>query len=220
LKLPGISAKVKTAALLNGTKIGFAQDAKSLKISFPQDKIDSIATIAVLTMDRNVSSLAPIIPFSATGSVAYAKTASASSSVGQFYHDPGAAFDDNPKTSWKVGRKKDINVDKIYGKNIHYLSDEVLALYEPTGWLEVDLGKPETVGKIKLGETKKSGSEIRKFQVQYLNGGNWVTIAEDSKMNDWILAIKPVKAQKFRLVIQDYYRYFGVNEFELFPPDK
>ncbi|MEO6287524.1 MAG: alpha-L-fucosidase [Dyadobacter sp.] len=220
LMLPNIPAKVKNAALLDGTKIDFTQSNAGLKISFPKDKIDSIATIAVLTMDRNVSTLSPIIPFSATGSIAYGKTASASSSVGQFYHDPAAAFDDNPKTSWKIGRRKDVDFDQLFGKNIHYQSEAVLQLYEPSGWLEVDLGKPQRIGKIKLGESKYSNSEIKKFKVEYLAGKNWVSLAEGDKMGDWNKEIKPVTAQKFRLVISAYHGYFGVNEFELFPPAK
>jgi alpha-L-fucosidase len=220
LSLPAISAKVKSAALLDGTTVRFSQTNSGLKINFPQDKIDSVATIAVLTMDRNVSGIAPIIPFSASGSVAYGKTAVASSSVGQFYHDPGAAFDDNPKTSWKIGRRKDVDFDQFYGKNIHYQSEDVMKLYEPSGWLEVDLGKPQRIGKIKLGESKYSDSEIRKFKVEYLAGKNWVSLAEGDKMGDWNKDIKPVTAQKFRLVISEYHGYFGVNEFELFPPGK
>ncbi|GLU51275.1 alpha-L-fucosidase [Dyadobacter frigoris] len=220
LILPAISSKVKNATLLDGTKLDFTQSGKGLKLSFPKSKIDSIATIAVLTMDKDLSTINPIIPFSTSGSMAYGKTASASSSVGQFYHDPSAAFDDNPKTSWKIGRRKDIDFDKIYGKNIHYLSDEVLALYEPSGWLEVDLGKPQLVGRIKLGESRYSDSEIKKFEVQYLAGKDWVSLAADTKMGDWNKEIKPVTARKFRLVINEYHRYFGVNEFELFPPEK
>jgi alpha-L-fucosidase len=220
LSLPAISAKVKSAALLDGTTLRFSQTNSGLKINFPQDKIDSVATIAVLTMDRNVSGIAPIIPFSASGSVAYGKTAVASSSVGQFYHDPGAAFDDNPKTSWKIGRRKDVDFDQFYGKNIHYQSEDVMKLYEPSGWLEVDLGKPQRIGKIKLGESKYSDSEIRKFKVEYLAGKSWVSLAEGDKMGDWNKDIKPVTAQKFRLVISEYHGYFGVNEFELFPPAK
>ena len=218
LDLPPVPAKVRSAALLNGTKINFTQTGKNLKISFPEEKLDSIATIAILTMDQDLAALKPIIPFSTSGSLAYGKAGAASSSVGQFYHDPSAAFDDNPKTSWKLGRRKDIDVDKIYGKNINYLSDEVQALYEPSGWLEVDLGKPQLVGKIKLGESKYSDSEITKFSVQYLAGNKWINLAEGTKMGDWDKEIKPVSAQKFRLVISEYYRYFGVNEFELFPP--
>lgn len=220
LSLPVISSKVVNATLLDGTKIDFTQNSKGLKLSFPKGKIDSIATIAVLTMDKDLSTISPIIPFSTSRSIAYGKTASASSSVGQFYHDPSAAFDDNPKTAWKIGRKKDIDVNKIYGQNIHYLSDEILALYEPSGWLEVDLGKPQLIGKIKLGESVYSESEIKKFQVQYLSGKDWITLATDTKMGDWNKEIKPVTAQKFRLVINEYHRYFGVNEFELFAPEK
>lgn len=219
LTLPAIQAKVKNAALSDGTKINFIQNNKELKLSFPKDKLDSIATIAVLTMDQDLSKISPIIPFSTSRSMAYGKTATASSSVGQFYHDPGAAFDDNPKTSWKIGRRKDIDLNKFYGKNIHYLSNDILALYEPSGWLEVDLGKPQQVGKIKLGESKYSGSEIKKFEVQYLVGSNWVTVAEGNQMGDWNKEIKPVTARKFRLVISEYHGYFGVNEFELFPSE-
>lgn len=220
LTLPAIPLKVQTATLLDGTKLDFTQSGKDLKLNFPKGKIDSIATIAVLTMDKDLSTINPIIPFSTSRSMAYGKTASASSSVGQFYHDPTAAFDDNPKTSWKIGRRKDIDVNKIYGQNIHYLSDDILALYEPSGWLEVDLGKPQLVGKIKLGESVYSESEIRKFQVQYLSGKDWVTLVSDTRMGDWNKEIKPVTAQKFRLVINEYHRYFGINEFELFPPGK
>jgi len=219
LTLPAIPAKVKNAVLSDGTKVGFTQTSKELKLSFPKDKLDSIATIAVLTMDQDLSKVSPIIPFSTSRSMAYGKTATASSSVGQFYHDPTAAFDDNPKTSWKIGRRKDIDVSKIYGKNIHYLSDEVLALYEPSGWLEVDLGKPQQIGNIKLGESKYNDSEIKKFEVQYLAGNNWVTVAEGNKMGDWNKEIKPVTARKFRLIISEYHGYFGINEFELFPPE-
>lgn len=170
---------------MDGTSIGFAQDGESLKLSFPRDRIDSIATIAVLTLDRDVSSLTPVTPFSTTGSLAYGKTATASSSVGQFYHDPSAAFDDDPRTSWKVGRRKGIDVNKIYAQDSHHLSPEILALYEPSGWLEVDLGRPETVGRIRIGESQYNGSEIRQFQVQYLSGENWVSLAGGGKVGQW-----------------------------------
>ena len=220
LTLPAISSKIKSASLPDGTKINFTQTADDLKLSFPKNKIDSVATIAVLTMDRDLNKLTPIAPFSTSGSLAYGKTGTASSSVGQFYHDPSAAFDDNPNTSWKIGRRKDIDFDKFYGKNIFYLSEEVMALYEPSGWLEVDLGKPQLVGKIKIGESRYNDSEVRKFEIQYLKGNKWVTLENGNKMGDWAKEIKPVTAQKFRLVISEYNKYFGVNEFELFPPGK
>ncbi|QRR00689.1 alpha-L-fucosidase [Dyadobacter sandarakinus] len=219
LTLPGIPAKVKSAALADGSPVTFSQSTQRLKIQFPKAKIDSVATIAVLTMDKPLASLSPVIPFSTSRSLAYGKKATASSAVGQFYHDPAAAFDDNPKTCWKIGRRKDIDVHQVYGKNIHYLSEEIMSLYEPKGWLEVDLGKPHPVGRIKLGESRYSDSAIRRFKVQYLAGSTWTDLAEGSSMGDWQKEIRPVTAQKFRLVIDEYQGYFGVNEFELFPPN-
>lgn len=220
LELPAMQAKIKTAALADGTTISFTHTNKGIMLNFPKDKIDSVATIAVLSTDRDLSGLAPVIPFSKSKSMGYAKKATASSSVGQFYHDPAAAFDDNPRTVWKIGRRKDVDFNQYYGKNIHYLSEEVMSLYEPSGWLEIDLGAPATVGKIKLGETKSSNSEIKKFEVQYQSAGKWVKLAEDTRMGTWEKTVTPVKAQKFRLAIQEYHGYFGINEFQLFPPDK
>jgi alpha-L-fucosidase len=218
LALPAIPAKILSAKLLDGTPVQFSQNNKSINLTYPTGKIDPVATIAVLMLDKNASTIAPTVPLPATGSLAYAQKATASSAVGQFYHDAAAAFDDNPKTAWKIGRRKDVDFSKYYGKNLHYQSPEIMALYEPAGWLEVDLGKPETVGRIKLGESKYGQSEIKKFEVLYLKGNQWVSLAQDSKMGDWDKAITPVKAQKFRLAIQDYHGYFGVNEFQLFPP--
>lgn len=216
LILPALQAKIKSASLPDGTKVGFTQTAKEVKLDFPKDKIDSVATIAVLTLDRSASGLAPIIPFSTTGSLAYAQKSSASSAVGQFYHDASAAFDDNPRTAWKIGRRKDVDFSKFYGKNIHYRSEDVMRLYEPSGWLEVDLGKPQEVGRIKAGESKYGGSEIKKFEIQYLKGNQWIPLAQGTSMGDWSKTIEPVTGQKFRLAIQEYHGYFGVNEFQLF----
>lgn len=218
IALPAIPAKILSAKLLDGTPVRFTQNNKNISLAYPAGKTDPIATIAVLTLDKHASTLTPTVPLPATGSLAYARKATASSAVGQFYHDATAAFDDNPKTAWKIGRRKDVDFSQYYGKNIHYQSPEIMALYEPTGWLEVDLGKPETVGRIKLGESKYGQSEIKKFEVLYLKGNQWVSLAQDSKMGDWDKTIAPVKAQKFRLAIQEYHGYFGVNEFQLFPP--
>lgn len=220
LELPALPAKITAVTLMDGTKMAFSQTDKTVTLTFPANKIDSVATIAVLTTDRNMAGIPPIIPFPQSGSIAYAQKSSASSSVGQFYHDPAAAFDDNPKTSWKIGRRKDVDFSKFYGKNIHYKSKEVMDLYEPSGWLEVDLGKPQLVGKVKVGESKYGGSEVRKFEVLYHDGKQWVSLAAGDKLDNWEKTITPVKAQKFRLAVQEYSGYFGINEFQLFPPGK
>ncbi|KAA0992101.1 alpha-L-fucosidase [Dyadobacter aurulentus] len=219
LVLPAMPAKITSATLIDGTKVPFTQTDQSVSLAFPANQIDSVATIAILTIDKNAVSIAPIVPFSTTGSIAYAKKATASSSVGQFYHDPAAAVDDNPKTSWKIGRRKDVDFSRFYGTNLHFLSKEVMDMYEPSGWLEIDLGKPQLVGKVKLGEKSYQNSEVRKFEVLYHDGKKWVSLATGEKMGAWEKTIAPIKAQKFRLAILERVGYFEITEFQLFPPD-
>ncbi|GGM95353.1 hypothetical protein GCM10010967_30960 [Dyadobacter beijingensis] len=218
LTLPAVPAKITGAKLLNGTPVRFTQNSKNITLTYPAGQIDPVATIAVLTLDKPAAAIPPTVPLPVSGSLAYAHKASASSAVGQFYHDASAAFDDNPRTAWKIGRRKDVDFPSYYGKNLHYQSPEIMALYEPSGWLEVDLGKPELVGRIKLGESKYGGSEIRKFEVLYLKGTEWLPVAGGTQMGNWEKSITPVKAQHFRLAIREYHGYFGVNEFQLFPP--
>lgn len=220
LILPSLPAKIEKAYMLDGTELTFSQTKNQVKINFPKDKIDSVATIAVLQLDKNVASLKPIIPTTTSNSLGYGKTASASSSVGQFYHDPAAAFDDNPNTNWKLGRRTDVDFNQYYGKKMHYMSEEGMALYQPTGWLQIKLEEPKNVGQIKLTEAIKSGSQIQKFEVQYEQKGEWITMAKGDRMVNWQQEVVPVTAQNFRLVIEKYHGYFGVAEFELFPPKK
>lgn len=218
LKLPPIPAKIETAALMNGEKVMFTQNSSGVTISFPKARRDSIATIVNLTLDRPAAAVKKTIPFSTTESLAYGKNVSASSSVGEFLHDPTAAFDDNPKTFWKMGRRSDIDFDKLYGKTIHYRSEDAYKLFQNKGWLEVDLSEPKTVGQIRLEEAVFFDSKIKQFEVQYESNGKWLSVVSDDEMGSWSKNIPPVISQKFRLVIKDSFGYCGVSEFQVFPP--
>jgi alpha-L-fucosidase len=220
IKLPAMTAIIKKAELLNGRTVTFKQSKNEIAITLPENSMDAVATIVALTLDRPASSQKKILPFSTSRSLAYGKKATASTSIGQFYHNPSAAFDDKPDTDWKPGRRADINFDQYYGKNIHYSSDETRALYKQQAWLEVDLGKPETVGKIKLLQSTKRESKINRFEVQYQLNGKWITVAQDNKMGEWSKKIEPVLAQKFRVLITDMEPYIGISEFQLFAPEK
>ena len=146
-------------------------------MNVPLSKRDSIATIIEFTLDKSASTIRPISPITTSKSMAYGKNAMASSSLGKFLHDPNAAFDDNTETYWKPGRKKNINFDQYYGKELNYESEACKALFNQTGFLEVSLGKPQKVGEIKLSERFRN-SEIGKFEVQYLQNGKWKPIAK------------------------------------------
>lgn len=216
IDLPGVPAKITKANLLNGSAVNFTQTKTGITLNVPLNERDSIATIVELTLDKPAASLRPIIPISTTKSLAYGKTATASSSMGQFLHDPNAAFDDNAKTCWKPGRRADIDFSQYYGKKLHYESEECMALYNHKGFLEVDLGKPATVNEIKLSEKVYKNSKITNFEVQYFQNGKWITAASGNQMGEWKKSISPVTTQKFRLAILDSNGYIGVNEFQLF----
>lgn len=215
--LPAMNATIKDAAILiNGKKIGFTQTSDSLKLYIPSTERDSIATTICLTLKASKGIADLIVPFSTTNSLGYKKKATASGSIALFLHNPEAAIDDNPATHWKLGRKEGVDFNSYFGKVLNYRSEEVKKLYNNTGWLQIDLGKPQKVSEIKLNEYVFVQSVIKSFEVQYKKNGDWITIAADNKMGDWSKMITPVVAQQFRLVIKDSDGFFGIKEFQLF----
>lgn len=216
LTLPAIPAKIQKANLNSGKQVRFIQDKKYLKLIIPLADREKISTLVVLAVKKPLSEIALIRPFSTSGSLAYNCKASASSSIGQFLHDPSAAFDDNPKTHWKPGRRTDVDFDSWNGKLLNYRSEEVKSLYEKQGWLEADLGKPQTVESIAVSELVFLNSEIKGFEIQCEKDGKWITLASGTKMGEWKQNITPITAQKFRVVILDRDGFSGIKEFQLY----
>lgn len=222
ITMPPLNAKVRTAKIINGAAIYFVQSKKWLKLIVPGNMQTPIATTLELTLNKPADKLGIIAPFSTTGSLAYNKKISASSSVGQFLHDATAANDDNSSTYWVPGRRENIDVEKYYGSLTHYTKskDDIKAIFETSGWLEVDLGKEQTVGRVKLSERVILFSKILSFEVQYKNDNQWITWTKDTKMGNWEKELSPVKARYFRLVIHEREYLSGIKEFQLFPPAK
>jgi alpha-L-fucosidase len=220
--LPPINIKVLDAKVINGSPIRFYQSKKNLKLILPATQRTDIATTIELTLSKSAECAGIIRPFSTTGSLAYYKKVTASSSVGQFLHDASAAVDDNPKTFWLLGRKDYSDCDKYFGSKVHYINNrqEMNKIFCNSGWLEVDLGKPQIVGRVKLMERVMFKSAIKGFEIQYKKGNQWITWAKDTNMGDWSKDLPPVKARYFRLVILDRDYMSGVREFQLFPPSK
>lgn len=222
--LPPLPATIKKAGLLNGGPVTFSQTRDQLRLVIPTSSRDSIATIVELFLDRPASQLAPILPLPKTGSLAYGQKSTASSAIGEFLHGAGSAVDDNKATYWKLGRRSDANFEASYGKPLYYRTKEAQAMFEETGWLEIDLGKPQSVGQIVINEFQRKNnpelySQINRFTVQYRKGNEWVTIATGQQIGDeWRQEISPIRAQRFRLVILESAGSIGVSEFQLFPP--
>lgn len=216
IRLPALGAVVKKATLLDGTPVVVKQQHADLQLILPVPGQDSVATVVALTLDKPAATLGQIKPFTNSNALSYNQRARASSAVGQFLHDASVAVDDNPSTYWKMGRRTDVSFDTYYGQNIHFMSDSVMNLYQHTGWLEVDLGKPQTINRMAVSEWANKQSKIKSFAIQYEKGGQWLTLAQGTEIGNWEKAVAPVKAQKFRLVIQDSVGYPGIREFQVF----
>lgn len=218
--LPPLNAQIVSAKILNENEILFIQTSQFLKLVIPLNQYNSIATTIELKLNKEASKIAIIPAFSSTGSLAYQKKAIASSSVGQFLHDPSAAFDDNPNSAWVIGRRRNVNIDKYYGTRLHYINSkkEMSEIFDSTGWLQVDLGREQLIGRIKLSERIFNFSKIVDFEVQYKKNNQWVTWVRDSKMGEWEKSLDPISARYFRLVINKREYMSGISEFQLFPP--
>jgi alpha-L-fucosidase len=142
-KLPALPVKVESAALLDGFTVAIEQTAAAFTVTVPQEKLDPSITVVKLTIEGDPLALALIPPPSTTGSLAYRKPATASTSVAPRYmHQASAAFDDNPRTFWSPGRDEQV-ANTLYGKSIHYVTPD-RPLWPRESWLEVDSHEPKT----------------------------------------------------------------------------
>lgn len=220
--LPALNIKVLNAKIMNGKEISFIQNSQSLKLVIPYKYFNSIATTIEIKLNNDAKSLGMIPPFSSSSSLCYYKKAISSSSVGQFLHDPSAAFDDDLSTAWVIGRRNQINVDKYYGTKVHYINSkqEMSEIFDSTGWIQVDLGKVQEVGRIKLVERVFQYSKILNFEVQYKEANKWKTWINDTKMGVWEKELPAVRSRYFRLLIHKREYMSGISEFQLFSPSK
>ena len=216
ITLPPLIAKIAKVTLVNGKKVRFIQSKASLKLIVPLADQENIVTTITLETNQLLEKLPLIRPFSSTGSLAYCKKATASGSMGQFLHDPSAAFDDNLSTYWKPGRKPGVDFTKWVGTDLFYKGEEIKKLYNNTGWLEIDLGKTQKINKLYLSELVFINSEIKRFEVTYEENGQWKTLATGTKMGNWSKAIEPVSARKLRLQILEADGFVGIREFQIF----
>jgi alpha-L-fucosidase len=218
LTIPAFPAKIRKATLVNNKSVSFLQKKNCLQLIIPKAEREQIVTTIAFETNQSIDKVGLIIPFGTSGSLAYGKKVTASSSVGQFLHDANSAVDDNFGSNWKLGRKKGADFDKYIGTRMHYINspNEFRELYDSSGWLEVDLGKKQTVSAIRLSESKFPNSKITSFEVQYKKGNTWISIAKDEKMEKWERNISPVEARYFRLVIHNRDGAAGINEFQLF----
>jgi len=135
----------------------------------------------------------PDLPADAADSYTLDKPATASNVYrGMAAHAAGMALDGDPSTRWAT----DDGVSQAT--------------------LEVDLGRPERIGRAYLAEAY---DRVRQFELQYERGGEWVSFARGGRIGTNLeMAFEPVTAQRVRLNVTDGPGGPTIWEFLLFPP--
>lgn len=169
----------------------------------------------VIRVEMENGEAGPVAPFSTSGSLAYCKPSSASSSLSSKYmHCPSSAFDDSKATKWIMGRRQDFDSSAFYGHIVHYESPEAIAsTFDTEGWLEVDLCGEETVSSFKV----VFDGVIGHMELCRKTGDLWETVAQaDSVSGTWEGTITPVSGGQWRLNIKGCANQAGIYEFQLF----
>ena len=182
LTIPDIGVGVKSAVLAGGGRVAFSKTGNSYLVKFDGKQLQPIDTIVEIEYASTVSNVEPVDVISQ--SISYMKSVRGSS---------------NEKAQW-------INHQWIDLKAINN-GDWSGSFWQPadddkTPWVEIDLGKTETVSKAIIYE---SGQNIKAYELQYRKGDSWqtfhrgMTIGRRAEVN-----FKPVEAQAIRLLINSY----------------
>ncbi len=88
---------------------------------------------------------------------------------------------------------------------------------EKNGTLEIDLGENKLISYVLLQEYIKLGQRIKSFTIEIEKDGNWKEIGSGTTIGyKRILKIKPVEAQKLRLVINDSKACIAISNVAVF----
>ena len=194
LKAPSIT--IKSARVFNGPAVPFSVKEGTLGLTVPSDAWQPIDTIIELTVAGSAMDIPPLAGVS--GNLLTPDMKATSSPV--FQNDPhyaaAKAIDDDPESRWAT----------------------------PAGtresWIEIDLLKPQTIGRIEVDEEYATPkSRVKRFEIQTKSGDTWTTIHTGTSLGARFKAtVAPVTATHFRLRILDASDGPTISSIRLFPP--
>ena len=191
--LPPIDRKVIGTSLLTGGQLDIKQNQNEITLKVPEEYHREIDTVVVLDLDGPASEIEPLsVP---SRSLAYGKNAGASGVYrNRAENSADQAFDDDYSSLWRSDGKE--------------------------GWLEVDLGCPQTVSTAVVHQgSDYFGAE--EFELLCKVGEKWQILAEGTKLGQpAVLKFEPVRAQVFRLKASRRDRQLMICEFQLFGPER
>ena len=187
IELPDIAVKIKSASLLLGGKIEFAQLGGKFSLTVPAALRDASDTVVKLTLKDSAMDLPVVeIPpaFKAVASNVYQNDDS--------NYGAQQAFDDDAQTRWATddGTKQ--------------------------AWIAADFLKPQTFSRVHISEAYPKRVQKFEFQYRdggdWKNIFTGTTLGDNFQKS-----FKPVTAQEFRLNILDASEGPTINEVQLLP---
>ena len=196
LTLRAIPAKILRSTALTGGHVSVKQTDSFIEVSLPASDRREVDTVVALELDRTAAGIEALAAPVGVGSLAMGKKTTASN-VYQRSAEFGAdkAFDDNIETRWATdaGTK--------------------------SAWLEVDLGKPVSIGRAVIEQAYPELQRVRKFAIEYWQHEQWKPCYRGANLGATLEAtFDPVTAQRVRLNITEATDGPTIWEFELFPP--
>jgi alpha-L-fucosidase len=153
-------------------------------------------TIVALELDSD-SALIPAVSVPGAVSLALRAKATASNTFqGKSEFAPAKAVDGDGETRWATDTDTE------------------------SAWLEVDLGKPQLIGKARIHQPYPELRRIKKYSIEYWDDGKWTTCHQGTDPGEKTTArFAPTTAQRVRLNLTECSDGPTVWEFGLFPPD-
>ena len=196
LTLPPLPAKVLRGTALAGGAVTVKQTADTLEVTLPDGDRQEIDTVIALELDRPAGEVPPLDARVRTQSLATGKKATASNVFGKLAeYGPDKALDGDSETRWATdsGTK--------------------------SAWLEVDLGKPASIGRAAIEQAFPELNRVRKFSIEYWQDGQWKPCYRGENLGPTLdVKFPPVTAQRVRLNITEATDGPTIWEFELFAP--
>jgi len=183
LTLPALPRKVLSHSVLTGGEASLEQTDSAITITVAAKHRDAVDTIIELNLDASAMD----IPATSVKVMRHGKSATAS---GEWNGDYSAdkAFDDDETTRWGG------------------------APLSKTGWLAVDLGRPQTITGAVIWEYE---TRVQKFRLQFKENETWTTLVEGTTLGTFQTTFKPITAQHVRLEILEATNVPSIYEFHL-----
>jgi alpha-L-fucosidase len=195
LTIRNLPAKILRARVLTGGSVTFTQREEQIEISVPAADRQSLDTVVALELDRPAMDLepvdAPLVRSLTTG----AKATASNVFQGQAAYGADKTCDGDSETRWATDNGT------------------------TNAWLEVDLGKSQTVGRVVIEQAYPELKRVKKFAIEYWNDDQWKACYTGEDLGATLEAtFVPVTAQRVRLNITEATDGPTIWEFQLYAP--